>query len=61
MMVTMCGSICRPHGNDEDVALATSHTQSHFATQFFVAAASQLPNTITPPLASRLRPLLQCL
>ena len=46
------------HGNDEDAALATSHTQSHLAEQFFVAVASQLSDTAAPPLSSHVRPLL---
>ena len=56
-----CGSGRSPHGDHEDAASATSHTQSHMADQFFVAAASQIRDSVPPPLASRLHPLLQCL
>ena len=41
--------------------IATYHTQTHLTGQFFIAAASQLPDIDTPHLASHLRPLLKCL
>ena len=44
-----CGSGRALQGVNKDAAPATSHTQSHLAKQFFVAAASQLADTLALP------------
>ena len=55
------GSSRASRGRDEDFAPATSHTLSLMAEHYLAASAEQLLDIVEQQLASRLRPLLQCL